>query len=1000
MDKAPGEDNDKLFERWGPSADDIPGSDIQVAQVVEVDPNGHTAIEANIGAEPETPETDGSQPKRTSRRLAYLLGALAAVIGLVVGVIALTPGETSFVPGSTLPTQGVPVRDEPQPDPTRIGQPVRATQISQGRNDVSAQASTVTQPTGLATTPDGRTFLVDASEGWVREVTTDGLQPAIIDESTAATANLGPISAPGLITSDSFGGLIVAAHGGSVLSRYDPQGTLSEFAKIPPQSEVTAIGADRSGNVAVAWKGTTGNSTGAFLVNAVGTVTEFAATNTAITAFLAVADEGWFGASGDQLVSLSVNGVTPTSQPPQLPGTGSLRAVSILPGGRLAVARSNDRGEGSGGISIWDPTNQAGLSPVSGVSISALTISSDGRLLATDPDGRRVLAIAIDSPDRVETILSDFRSSGEQLTNESGEVLAIDLQLKPAAVAISASGTTIIAERDRDRLVAVTDTGTLRAFTEAVTPRPTFLAATDTQVAVVGEVNATTSQLTLFDTSGKVLDQQALPWAASPIAYSPEGRLLAGRSDGGLEWVDTRAPVIRPSGEPISALTIDSLGKIFVVNQTSNAIEEIVGNVRQPVVSGIGDPFIDPEGNPGGLLGLNDDKLATISGLTAIGPDRLVVSDVASDRLRLVEKTATGQWSIAPFRGVQPSEVLSSPLSQRVAEPSSLATGIDGTVVVALRPTGVVRRIDPDGTVRTIAGGGLPPAAAFGSITGLALIDGLLIASDAERHRIIAIDDGNLRTVFGSGSQGSESTDLDTPVGVAGFDGVTYIVDSLNHRVLAADSTGVAQAVLGTGVGGQGDASGAGPSVALNEPSGIAIDSNGALIVTDTGNNRVLRVGRNGMVSLVGNVNRPTGIAVRKFAGKDLILVSAPKNHQVFAFDELGNRSVFAGIGTPGSDGDGRLATAARFDSPSGLAVSPDGSVFVVDAGARNVRRIDPEGFASTTTGVEKEFTNPRAIVVDDNAGLIVGDAIGRLFRLAPPELSVAAPGWNQLSPS
>ena len=190
----------------------------------------------------------------------------------------------------------------------------------------------------------------------------------------------------------------------------------------------------------------------------------------------------------------------------------------------------------------------------------------------------------------------------------------------------------------------------------------------------------------------------------------------------------------------------------------------------------------------------------------------------------------------------------------------------------------------------------------------------------------------------------------------------------------------------------------AGRVAAQDERTPLVEHSNGALLVTDTGNNRVLRVGRDGLVSLVGNVNRPTGIAVRKYAGKELVLVSAPKNHQIFAFDDKGSRFVFAGIGTPGSDGDGRLATAARFDSPSGLATAPDGSVFVVDAGSRIVRRIDPEGFASTTTGIEKEFTNPRAIIIDAKAGLIVGDAIGRLFRLSPDDLTVAAPGWDQVT--
>ena len=75
--------------------------------------------------------------------------------------------------------------------------------------------------------------------------------------------------------------------------------------------------------------------------------------------------------------------------------------------------------------------------------------------------------------------------------------------------------------------------------------------------------------------------------------------------------------------------------------------------------------------------------------------------------------------------------------------------------------------------------------------------------------------------------------------------------------------------------------------------------------------------------------------------------------------------------GSTGSSGDtDGIGSAARFNSPIGVAVDNESNVYVVDYGNSTIRKILTSGVVSTLAGTEAKFKNPRGVAID-NAGIV-----------------------------
>lgn len=376
--------------------------------------------------------------------------------------------------------------------------------------------------------------------------------------------------------------------------------------------------------------------------------------------------------------------------------------------------------------------------------------------------------------------------------------------------------------------------------------------------------------------------------------------------------------------------------------------------------------------------------------------------------------------------------------ASRFSFPTGMRFDAAGNLYVVDMRNSVIRRIDRNGTVATIAGtvgqtggtDGRGAAARFNYPTDIAVdAAGVVYVADAGNNTIRKIlQDGTVTTWAGAvGQAGSDNGSVSKarfngPNGLA-FDaqGNLYVVDSWNCTIRKITPTGMVSTIAGK-AGGWGYADGVGPTAQFNGPTAIAIDAAGILYVTD-GSNTIRRITADGTVTTFAGAAWQGGevdgaAAIARFNGPTGIV--ADKSGNVYVSDTYGNTlrkispdgkvSTIAGSRTPGSK-DG-VGAAASFTSPNRLAIDGAGNLYVTSETSA-IRRIDVSAMVTTWAGASSEpgstdgpalsarLNFPNGLVVDkagsifiadqDNSTVRKIDASGNVTTLAG---SVGVWGW------
>ena len=220
--------------------------------------------------------------------------------------------------------------------------------------------------------------------------------------------------------------------------------------------------------------------------------------------------------------------------------------------------------------------------------------------------------------------------------------------------------------------------------------------------------------------------------------------------------------------------------------------------------------------------------------------------------------------------------------------------------------------------------------------------------------------------------------------------GNLYLADTDNHRVRKISPSGVIGTLAGTGVAGFSGDGGPAAAAQLNLPYGLAADLAGYVYVADLGNDRVRRIGPDGVITTVaGNGIRGSSGDGGAATGAQLltprnVVVDAAGNlyfsefegHRVRKVTPDGKISTVAGTGVAGFRGDGGQAVNAQFAFPAGLAVDRLGALYVADSQNNRVRKILAGGVISTVVGGSPitAIWTPVAVAVDVAGTLYVAD--------------------------
>ena len=245
-------------------------------------------------------------------------------------------------------------------------------------------------------------------------------------------------------------------------------------------------------------------------------------------------------------------------------------------------------------------------------------------------------------------------------------------------------------------------------------------------------------------------------------------------------------------------------------------------------------------------------------------------------------------------------------------------------------------------------------------------------------HKVDEVDPaGNLSVVAGTGIEGYDGdggpatlAQLDSPTGLL-FDptGALVVADHHNGCMRRIDASGVINAIVGYcgRQGYNGDGKFPALKTKFDDPMGIVEDSTGTMFVADEQNARVRRVTPDGVVStILGGGKTPLPDAPNGTLGTNIemshpsylaldpagnLYVSDFLWNQVVRLDPQGRISHIAGTGAAGFGGDGRPATSALLDFPTGLALDARGRLYISDSFNNRIRMVDSRGRISTVVG-------------------------------------------------
>lgn len=452
--------------------------------------------------------------------------------------------------------------------------------------------------------------------------------------------------------------------------------------------------------------------------------------------------------------------------------------------------------------------------------------------------------------------------------------------------------------------------------------------------------------------------------------------------------------------------------RLYVADSANHRIRVATEDGRLYTFAGVGTPGAAGNGGPA-----RDAQLNFPSDLCFDTAGNAYVADTNNNLIRRVNTSGV----ISLFMGGGNQDESPSPTLVRLLGPTAVdIDAVDDSLYVA--DTGQQRiRLWREGSVRIVAGNGIPGYAGDGFLAIAALVnfpqdvlvlpDRSCLVADTDNGRIRRISPAPLseiQTFAGEGDTGVGAGDgegaleaiLAQPAGIAGRPGGGfYLADTGHHRVRVVLPDGSIRPFAGTGQPGLAGEVSPATEALLAGPRGLAVDGQGRLLIADTLNHRVRLVGPSGNIRTYAGSTRgsggenvpatqaqldtPLGLALDATGN---LYIADSANHKIRVVSPGGTISTFAGSGTAGNLGVGGDRLNLRMVNPAGVAVGPDGQVYIADTGNQRVLRIDLSGTVRLAAGLAAgadyvlDLAGPTGVALDAAGNLYIADAGGHLI--------------------
>ncbi len=468
-------------------------------------------------------------------------------------------------------------------------------------------------------------------------------------------------------------------------------------------------------------------------------------------------------------------------------------------------------------------------------------------------------------------------------------------------------------------------------------------------------------------------------------------------------------------------LAVDGLGRIFVADVNNNRIRMIDTDGTITTVAGNGDAGGVGDGGPATAAALHAPAAVAVDGL-----GQLFIADNGNCVIRQVD--ATGSIAtIATTSGCEEAD----------GDVPDLDVDAAGWVYFSDPQAGQVKRFMPGSEPTVVAGSGAVAGPDNGdggpAIDATLVPSGLAVdpsggfwVSEAVNNRVRRVDiNGVISTIAGTGQPGdtgdggqATAAQLDEPSDVARGPAATIVIaDGRNARLRTVAVDGIIATLAGTGAGTIETIGDGGTSLhaTLDQALGIAVDQSGAILVADTGHQRVRRFEPDGLASTIAGTgeggfggdggpataaafSEPYQVAV----GNDgRLYVTDYLNFRIRRIDVDGTIATIAGNGGYAIAPDGAIATMAPMGDARMLTVDNLGRVYFAEGSTNRVRMIDTAGALQTVAGINSgtglfagdggpataaRLSFPRALAVADDGTLYIGDHFNNRIRRVTPD--------------